>query len=321
MSIKRTKIILDVDPGHDDALAMLIAAAAPELEVKAVTVVAGNQTLDKTLANALKVFTIAGITNIPVAAGVGKPLIRDQITAPHVHGETGLDGPDLPEPSIAPHPLHAVDLIIKTLLEDPGKITLVPVGPLTNIAVAMLKEPAIKDKIERIVLMGGSSVEGNITPAAEFNIFVDPEAARVVFRSGVPITMVGLDVTHKAIVTSEDSRRVRAMGGQVARVVSEFMDFYAQFHKKVYGIDGSHMHDPVAVAEVIRPGLVKTKKMFVDVDCSGGICYGRTVCDVWGVTGRAPNVDVGLDLDLDAFREIMFRGLQAYAAAEPAETA
>ncbi|MCL5075202.1 MAG: nucleoside hydrolase [Chloroflexi bacterium] len=306
------KVIIDCDPGHDDALALLLAFARPELAVAAVTTVAGNQTVDKTFMNALKVLSYAGIRNVPVARGMDRPLVRPLVTAPHVHGESGLEGPILPTPTIEPSPLHAVDLIIKTILESQEKVTLIPTGPLTNVAMALLQEPKIKDNVKEIVLMGGAIMEGNITPAAEFNIFVDPEAASVVFNCGLPLTMVGLDVTHKAIVTHQHAQDMRAMGKKVATMVADLLDFYGRFHDKVYNFGGSPIHDAVAVAQVIRPGIVRTEKYHVDVETRGEFTAGRTVVDLRRVTEKEPNVDVGVDLDREAFLRMLFEAIRQY---------
>ncbi|WP_227764341.1 nucleoside hydrolase [Zhaonella formicivorans] len=306
------KIILDCDPGHDDALAILLALSSPELKVEAITTVAGNQTLPKTSLNALKVLTAAGRTDIPVAAGMSRPLVRDLVVAPHVHGETGLDGTDLPEPAFKLDKRHAVDLIIEKVLNSPEKITVIPVGPLSNIGMALLKEPRVAENIERIVLMGGSIAEGNITPSAEFNIYVDPEAAKLVFESGIPITMVGLDVTHKALITYNDFQTIRAIGTPLAIMVAELLDFYAKFHDEVYGFGGVPLHDACAVAEVIKPGIITTKPMYVAVETQGALTAGRTVCDIWGVTGKPANVDVGIDIDVQAFKEMLFAALKSY---------
>ena len=222
----RRKVILDCDPGHDDAIAILLAAKSSVLELRAITVVAGNQTLDKTLNNALRVCSFAGITDVPIAAGMSRPLVRSQIVAGNIHGASGLDGPALPPPTLQPAPAHAVDLIIREVLAAPGEITLIPVGPLTNVASALLREPAIGAKLAGIVLMGGGITKGNTTPVAEFNIYADPEAAHVVFDSGVPLTMVGLDVPHQSIPGPEERERIRRIGNLIALLVEELLAFF-----------------------------------------------------------------------------------------------
>lgn len=309
--MQRQKIILDCDPGHDDAIAMLLAARSPALDLRAITVVAGNQTLDKTLNNALKVCSFAGITT-PIAAGMSRPLVRRQVVAGHIHGVSGLDGPDLPEPTVAPVPEHAVDLIIREVLQAPGEIVLVPVGPLTNIASALIREPAVAANLGGIVLMGGGITKGNVTPAAEFNIFADPEAAHVVFESGAPLTMVGLDVTHQSIPTAEELGRIKAIDHPVARLIDELLQFFGQTYRQNFGFAGPPIHDACAVAHVIDPRLIKTRRVNVAIEIRGTFTYGMTVCDLHGVTGREPNADVGLELDRQRFWDILLDGIRNY---------
>jgi inosine-uridine nucleoside N-ribohydrolase len=292
-------IVIDCDPGHDDAIAILLALASPEVELRAITTVAGNQTLEKTTRNALVTLEVAGRTEIPVAAGAEAPLRRTLRTAPHVHGETGLDGPVLPEPSARPVDAHAADFLAEVL--EPG-VVLVPTGPLTNVALLLERHPDVRP--ERIVWMGGSIAEGNITPAAEFNAFVDPEACAAVFASGIPVTMVGLDVTHKALFTRAHAERLRGAGA-AGRFVAELSDFFQRFHEAAYGFDGSPIHDAVAVAQVIDPTLVVTRRVNVAVETASAFCDGRTVVDLRGVTGRQPNADVGVDVDAARFLELL----------------
>lgn len=242
------RIILDCDPGHDDAIAILLAARAPGLKLEAVTTVAGNQTLAKTSLNARKVCTLAGIRDVPIAAGMDRPLVREQHVAAEIHGASGLDGPELPEPDVPLAPIHAVDLIIERLLASDGDIILVATGPLTNLATAIRREPRIVPKIRRISLMGGSIGLGNWTPAAEFNIYVDPEAAHVVFTCGAPVTMIGLDVTHTALATTEVRERIRALGSPVAHLTDDLLDFFAETYRRVFDFDAPPLHDPCAVA-------------------------------------------------------------------------
>jgi len=299
-----TQIILDCDPGHDDAIAILLAVASPELELVGVTTVSGNQTLDKTTANALRVLEFAGRSDIPVYAGADKPFVRERDVAAHVHGESGLDGPDLPPPTRAAEQQHAVDFLAEEIRRRNGKVTLVPTGPLTNIGLLFALHPDARP--DRIVLMGGSIGEGNRTPAAEFNIWADPEAAQRVFVEALDTTMVGLDVTHRALIKDEHTERMRSAGG-VGRVVAELMDFYARFHKSRYpDLDGSPMHDPVCIAHVIDPTLMQVKEAFIEVDCSTGPSWGRTNVD-WRNREHfgAPNAKVGLDIDGDRFAELI----------------
>jgi inosine-uridine nucleoside N-ribohydrolase len=299
-----TPIILDCDPGHDDAIALLLAVASPEVELIGVTTVAGNQTLDKTTNNALRVLEFAGRDDIPVYAGADRPFIRPQDVAAHVHGESGLDGPDLPQPKQSAQPEHAVDYLARTIREREGKVTLVPTGPLTNIGLLFALHPDALP--ERIILMGGAIGEGNRTPAAEFNIWADPEAAQRVFLAGLDTTMVGLDVTHRALIKDEHTERMRD-AGKVGNMVAELMDFYARFHKSRYpDLDGSPMHDPVCVAHVIDPALMTVLDAYIDVDCSGGPSWGRTNVD-WRKREHSPpaNAKVGVDIDGDRFAELI----------------
>ncbi|HEY4346211.1 MAG TPA: nucleoside hydrolase [Gaiellaceae bacterium] len=295
-----TPIIIDCDPGHDDAIALLLAAASPELELVGVTTVAGNQTLEKTTLNALKVLELAGMGDVPVAAGASDPLVRVRQVASHVHGESGLDGPDLPAPRASALDQHAVAFIADRIREREGKLTLVPTGPLTNIALLLALEPDARP--ERIVLMGGSIGEGNRSPAAEFNIWADPEAARRVFESGIEVTMIGLDVTHRAYVTDGETEILRS-AGRVGKIAAELLDFYALWHKKSYpDLAGSPLHDPVAVAHVIDEALVEVRPAFIEVDCGWEQGRGRTNVDWRGrIESHPPNAIVGVDIDREAF--------------------
>jgi inosine-uridine nucleoside N-ribohydrolase len=289
-------IILDCDPGHDDAIAILLALASPEVELVGITTVSGNQTVDKTTANALKILELAGRADVPVYGGADRPFLRPRDVAAHVHGESGLDGPDLPAPSSSARPTPAVDYLADEIRRRDGKITLVPTGPLTNIGLLFALHPDARP--ERIVLMGGAIGEGNRTPAAEFNIWADPEAAQRVFVEGLDTTMVGLDVTHRALIKDAHTEQMRG-AGKVGRAVAELMDFYARFHRARYpDLDGSPMHDPVCVAHLIDPTLMDVREAFIEVDCTTGPSWGRTNVD-W--RGRehfgAPNAKAGLDID------------------------
>jgi purine nucleosidase len=302
--VSATKILLDCDPGHDDAIALLLALASPELELLGVTTVAGNQTLDKTTANAIRLLEFAGRNEIPVAAGADRPLVREQYVASYVHGETGLDGPDLPPPQGSPLDQHAVDFLAEAIRESGGHVTLVPTGPLTNVALLLALHPDARP--ERIVLMGGAIAEGNVTPAAEFNIWADPEAAARVFASGIDVTMIGLDVTHQALFTPA---HVGRLAGRVGRMVAELLEFYGHFHREVYNFDGSPIHDAVAVAYVIRDDLVTTEHLNTEIDVESELCRGRTVVDVWRRSGREPNAHVGVEIDADGFLELLIERL------------
>ena len=297
-----TPVLLDCDPGHDDAIAMLLALGSDELDVRGITTVAGNQTLEKTTANAIRVLELAGRAEIPVAAGAGRPLVREPRVAAEVHGETGLDGPDLPPPGAEPSPQHAVDFLAERI----EGATLVATGPLTNVALLLARHPEAVP--ERIVLMGGAIAEGNVTPAAEFNIWADPEAAHRVFTSGLDVTMVGLDVTHKALVTSAHAEQL-GQSGRIGTVVAELLEFYGGFHRTVYGWDGSPIHDAVAVAHVIDPTLLELEHVNVRVDCQSELCRGRTVADIWRRTGLEPNANVAVGIDSERFVDLLLQRL------------
>jgi pyrimidine-specific ribonucleoside hydrolase len=299
-----TPIIIDCDPGHDDALALMLAVASPELELLGVTTVSGNQTLPKTTTNALRVLELVGRSDIPVHAGAAGPLVREQHVAADVHGESGLDGPDLPQPSTSAKERHAVDFLADQIRARDGKLTLIPTGPLTNVALLLSLHPDARPG--RVVLMGGSIGEGNTTPAAEFNIWADPEAARRVFESGLDVTMIGLDVTHRALITDAHRDRLRG-AGKVGKVAAELLDFYGAFHKHRYpDLDGSPLHDPVCVAHVLRPGLVEAREARIDVDCGWEQGRGRTNVDWRGRKTSGPrNAKVGVDIDGNAFAELV----------------
>jgi inosine-uridine nucleoside N-ribohydrolase len=302
-----TRIILDTDPGHDDAIALLLALASPELDVLGVTTVSGNQTLEKTTANALKILEFVDRTDVPVHAGAPRPLLREQWAAAYVHGESGLDGPDLPDPNTEPKKGHAIDFIAAQVEEHDG-VVLVPVGPLTNIGLLLAKYPGIESRIARVVLMGGAIAEGNVTPAAEFNIWADPEAAHRVFTSGIDVTMVGLDVTHKALLVPEKVDELRGTG-RVGSLVSQLYDFYHERHLRMYGWEGSPVHDALAVAHVIRDDFVETEHRHVQVDTGPEPGRGRTYVDLWRRTGKEPNAHVGVDVDGPGFIQFLVQRL------------
>jgi inosine-uridine nucleoside N-ribohydrolase len=303
-----TPILIDCDPGHDDAMALLLALASPEVKLLGVTTVAGNQTLEKTTANALRVLEFARRGDVPVAAGANRPLVRAPFVAAHVHGETGLDGPDLPPAAGRPIPEHAVDFIAERALAADRPVTLVAIGPLTNVALLLARHPDGAAHLDRIVLMGGAIGEGNVTPSAEFNIWADPEAAARVFASGLDITMIGLDVTHQALMTREHAKRLRETG-RTGRMVAELFDFFNRFHEQTYDFEGSPVHDAVAVAHVFRPDLVETVERHVAIDCASELCRGRTVVDLRGRRGNEPNAHVGVGIDGDAFLELLLERL------------
>ena len=297
------KIIIDTDPGQDDAFAILLALASPEIEVLGVTAVAGNVPLHFTEKNARIICELAGKPQTRVFAGCDTPLKRKLVTAEYVHGMTGLNGPQLADPTMALQPEHAVDFIIESLRREPAHtVTLCPLGPLTNIAMAFEKAPDIVGRVQQIVLMGGAYFEvGNITPAAEFNIYVDPEAAQIVFRSGAPITVMPLDVTDKALSTRPRVGAFRALGTEVGRMVAEWTDFFERFDKEKYGSEGAPLHDPCVIAYLIRPDLFTGRHINVEIEVASDLTRGMTVADWWRVSGRAPNAMFMGDIDAKGF--------------------
>jgi pyrimidine-specific ribonucleoside hydrolase len=311
------RILIDCDPGHDDMVALMLACASPELELAGVTTVAGNQTGEKTWRNALRILTLIGRTDVPVARGADKPLLRPLTVAPEIHGVSGLDGADLPEPAFSGIAEHAVDFIIRSTMESPVPLTLVPTGPLTNVALALLREPRLAGRLERIVLMGGAVRDSNITPAAEFNIYVDPEAARIVFACGAPLVMVGLDVTNKALLGFADIDEMASWKGRVSRVVAPLLRFFAQANRDIFGFPGAPIHDALAVAHLVRPEVITTKRMNVEIETAGELSRGRTVADVYGISRRPPNAEVALEVDLPLFRDMIFKAVRALDAGRP----
>ena len=305
------KLILDCDPGHDDAIAILLAAGNPDVELLGITTVAGNQTLPKVTRNALAVCAAAGIT-VPVAAGAEVPLVRPQLVAADIHGDSGLDGPVLPSPTLTLDPRHAVDFIVDTVMAEPaGTVHLVPVGPLTNIALALRKQPAIAERVKSVVLMGGSFTRGIVTPAAEFNIYVDPEAAEAVFAAAWPVTMVGLDLTHQAAATPEVAARIAAIGGPLADFVGELLRFFGATYLERFGIGDPPVHDPCAVAAVIDPSVFSTVDALVTVELRGEWTAGMTVVDfdperallpaTLAAAASRPRTKIARELDRDRF--------------------
>jgi inosine-uridine nucleoside N-ribohydrolase len=293
-------LLIDCDPGHDDAIAILLALASPEVELLGVTTVAGNASLENTTANAIRVLELAGRGEVPVAAGCDRPLSRVPHVPSDIHGETGLDGPDLPPPRARPVETHAIDFLAQRLREASSPVTLVPVGPLTNVALFLIRYPGLANRLERIVLMGGAIGEGNITPSAEFNIWADPEAAQRVFTSGVEVTMIGLEVTHKALAMPAHVEELRG-AGRVGRVVAELIDFFARSHT----MPGSPIHDAAAVAHVVTPGLVEVADCHIEVECDSDLSRGRTSVDRWRNRERTPRAKVGVDVDGDRFARLM----------------
>lgn len=306
------KILIDTDPGQDDAFAILLALGSPdELEVVGVTAVAGNVPVAQTARNAQMVLELAGRGDIPVYPGCQRPLVRQLFTAEYVHGESGLEGCELPDPSRPLGGKHGVDFIIDTLMaSEPGEITLCPLGPMTNIAMAMIKEPAIVPRIREIVFMGGGFFEGgNTTPAAEFNIFVDPHAAHVVFTSGVPLTMVPIDCTYKALMTPEWLQRLRAVGTRTAIEAAGMAEFYQQWGNRKFGTDRYPLHDPCVIGYLLRPELFDGRNCYVSIEITSPTTMGMTVVDWWNVTKQKPNCLVLRDLDNPPFYELMLERL------------
>lgn len=312
----RRKIIIDTDPGQDDAVAILLALGSPaDLEVLGIVAVAGNVGLAQNAKNALKVVELSGKTDTPVYAGCERPLRRKLVTAEYVHGKTGLDGPTLPEPKIRLRDQHGVDFIIDTLRrEPPGAVTLCALGPLTNLAMAFVKAPEIMPRVKEIVLMGGGLFEGgNTTPAAEFNIYVDPEAADIVFHSGIPITQVPLDVTHFMLSTKARVERFRRLGNRTGVATAEMLEFFERFDEAKYGWDGGPLHDPCVIAYLLKPELFEGKHVNVAIETGSELTRGMTVVDWWGVTGRSKNVNYLRSGDADGFYDLLFERLATLA--------
>ncbi|MCZ7470354.1 nucleoside hydrolase [Agrobacterium sp. O3.4] len=305
---ERRKIIIDTDPGQDDAAAIMLAFASPdEIDILGLCAVAGNVPLKLTSRNIRIICELCGRTDIPVYEGAEKPLVRKPITAEHVHGSTGLDGPVLDEPTMEAQKQHAVDFIIETLMREPaGTVTLCTLGALTNVALALLKAPEIADRIQELVMMGGGFFEGgNITPAAEFNIYVDPQAADIVFRAGIPVVMMPLDVTHKLLTTKARVSRIRDIGTRPAIAMAEMLEFFERFDIEKYGSDGGPLHDPSVIAYLIRPELFQGRECNVEIEATSELTMGMTVVDWWRVTERPTNARVMRNVDADGFFELL----------------
>lgn len=317
-------VILDCDPGHDDAFNILLAAAHPAVDLLAITTVAGNQSVEKTTLNARRVCEAAGIRGVPIAAGAAGPLhARPQggpLIAENIHGGSGLDGPSWEptfgegEPTVPQDPRDALTLLHSTLTAHPAPVTLVPTGPLTNIATLLLAYPRLTARIERIVLMGGSVERGNTTPAAEFNILCDPEAADIVFGCGVPVTMFGLNATHQVRATPAVVARLAALGTPLSRLCVELLTYFASTYREVYGFDAPPLHDPLTVAHLIDPSLVSLVRAAVRVELAGTWTRGATVVDLDGVTGLTPNAEVGMEVDADGFWDLIVEAVRVLGA-------
>ena len=305
------KIIMDCDPGHDDAIAIILAAAQPTLEILAITTVSGNAEIEKTTDNALKICDLVSLTDVMVSKGASEPLVRLRETAPGIHGDSGLDGPELPVPSRSWSKEHGADTIIRLVKESTEPVTLLPTGPLTNIALALTKAPEIKKNIEEIVLMGGGTF-GNWTPTAEFNIWADPEAARKVFESGIPTVVMGLDITHQALATKEVIEQVNQIDNHVSNVVGELLVFFASTYKEMFDFDGAPVHDVLTVAYLVAPELFKMKDVNIVVETKAEFTAGTTLIDLHGVTGREVNAKFGVELDVEGFWKLMIDALKKY---------
>lgn len=309
-------VIIDCDPGHDDALALLLAAGDPRLRLLGITTVAGNQTLDRTTTNALRILGLAGVTGVPVAAGSDRPLVGDLAVAEYIHGASGLDGPDLDGPVAAVADVPAAELMRRLIAASAEPVTLVATGPLTNVALLLRSHPEVAGNLRRIVFMGGSTERGNTTPYGEFNIVTDPEAADIVLRSGLPTTMIGLNVTHQALATTEIIAEFRALGTPLGVVCAELMTFFAGTYRHVFGFDHPPVHDPVAVAHVIHPAIVRTVHASVSVELTGTYTRGATVVDLHRRTTRPPNADIAVGLDVDAFWRLLMSAVRRLGTPE-----
>ncbi|MBV8941581.1 MAG: nucleoside hydrolase [Solirubrobacterales bacterium] len=301
-----TRVIHDCDPGHDDAIALLLGLASPELDLLGASTVAGNQSLELTTSNAIRVLDHVGRADLPVCAGAARPLVREPVTNVSGHGESGLDGPDLPPPSRSPEPVHAVDWLGRAISDGVGPVTLVATGPLTNVALLLARYPEVERQLERVVVMGGAIGEGNVTPAAEFNIWADPEAAARVFESGLDITMVGLDVTYRALMTPAHADELRG-DGRAGRLVADLYEFYSRVHRRRFGRNGAPVHDAVAMAHVIDPTLLDTQLCGVKIDTGPELSRGRTNVDRWGRLDWRPNCHVAVEIDAARFLDLLVR--------------
>lgn len=309
--MSKIPLILDGDPGHDDAIAWMLCRASDELSIRAVTTESGNQTIEKTTYNARRVCTLLGI-DAPVAMGAPRPLYAAPVTAGNIHGTSGLDGPALPEPVMDTVDMAGWELMAKVLTESREPVTILATGALTNVALLLQNRPELKEKIGRISLMGGGLSHGNWTPAAEFNILIDAEAADIVFRSGIPLLMSGLDVTERALVLPEDFEAIRRVGNPVARTVADWLDFFFRFHREI-GYTGAPLHDPVAVVALLHPEILTMKELYVEIETGGKWCRGATVGDFGGIGGKAPNVTAALDIDRAAFVRLLTEAAAFYA--------
>jgi purine nucleosidase len=311
------RIIIDTDPGVDDALAFLLALASPEIKLEALTTTQGNVTVDKATRNALSILELAHASHIPVAAGSMYPLVQPLRASASVHGQSGIGNSKLPEPPTKPVPLHAVDYLIERVLAEPGEISIFPIAPLTNIAMAIRKEPKFAAAVKEMVIMGGAIQEaGNMSPLAEFNIFVDPHAAHIVFHSGIPITLIPLDVTHKCLLKQEHVDRVMKINSPISRFIRDVLEVYLPSSQKM-GFAGSALHDPLTLATIFAPELLTLKEYYVDVDISGGVSMGKTFADMFNTTKKPVNMKVALDVRGDDFVELFVQRMESLAESIP----
>lgn len=307
------RIIIDTDPGVDDALAFLLALASPEIQIEAITTTQGNVSLETATRNALAILELCNASNIPVAAGSQYPLVQPLRISPDIHGTSGIGRADLPEPKSKPVEKHAIDYLIDSVLASPNEIKIFPIGPLTNVAMAIRKEPKFAKAVKELVIMGGAINEnGNVTPLAEFNIYVDPHAAHIVFHSGIPITLIPLDVTHKCLFKQEHVDRLLKIDSPITKFIKDAIEVYLNFSYE-RGFDGSILHDPLTLATIIAPELLILKEYYVDVDHSGGIAMGKTFADIFGVTKKPANMKVAMDVQGDAFIELFVQRMETLA--------
>lgn len=315
MSPKR--IIIDTDPGVDDALAFLLALASPEIQLEALTTTQGNVTLEKATRNALSVLELTHASHIPVVSGSVLPLVQPLRASAHVHGESGLGNAQLPEPQIKPVPQHAVDYLIQRVLDEPGEISIFPIGPLTNLAMAIRKEPRFANAVKELVIMGGAILEhGNITPQAEFNIYVDPHAAHIVFHSGIPITLIPLDVTHKCLLLQEHVDRLMKISSPISTFIKDVIEVYIKYSSE-FGYSGCALHDPLTLATILAPELLTLKEFYVDVDISGGVSMGKTFADILNTTKKPANMKVAMNVRGDDFIEMFVQRMESLSRKFP----
>ncbi len=310
--MKPKRIIIDTDPGIDDALAILLAIASPEIHIEGLTIIDGNCSVEQGVRNALSILELAGSTQIPIFKGCETPLVQPLLLAPETHGYTGLGYANLPEPQTKVRSGHAIDFIIDTVMNNPGEISIVAIGPLTNLALAIRYEPRLVTNIKEIIIMGGAILAGgNTTPLAEFNTYADPHAAHIVYHAGIPITLVPLDVTYKIIFTNELMQRLLVLPTAIPQFIADATRFYMEFHDEYQKIDGCVINDPLALAVCFRPDFVSVEEHFVDVDISGGVSMGKTFADFYRMQKTPPNMKVAMQVNANDFIEFFLRRMEA----------